>query len=133
MAIPSAVKEILSRDPPQVQIALVGAHNDRERFGNIIFRDLARKGFSVVPVNTKETVVEGVPVVSTVSQMADPVHIVNFVVPPPITKKVLESMDPLRFPIIWLQPGTFDEATVRYAKERFKTVIAGPCIMVETR
>ena len=37
-----------------VKIALVGASNDKSKFGNRIYLDLKNKGYNVVPVNPKE-------------------------------------------------------------------------------
>ena len=35
-------------------IALIGASNDKQKYGNKIYCDLRSKGYNVVPINTKE-------------------------------------------------------------------------------
>ena len=40
-------------------IALVGASNDKEKYGNKIYRDLRSKGYNVTPINPKEEKIEG--------------------------------------------------------------------------
>ena len=42
-----------------VKIALVGASNDKSKFGNRIYRDLRSKGYNVVPINPKDENIEG--------------------------------------------------------------------------
>jgi predicted CoA-binding protein len=61
------------------------------------------------------------------------VHIANFVVPPEVTLAVLRGLDPASVPVVWFQPGAFDEEVVSFARKRFRHVVAGDCIMVVTR
>ncbi|MCX7795383.1 MAG: CoA-binding protein, partial [bacterium] len=35
------------------KIAIVGATIDQKKFGNIVLKDLLKKGFQVIPVNPK--------------------------------------------------------------------------------
>ena len=39
-------------------IALIGASNDRSKYGNKIYRDLRNKGYNVTPINPKEDTIE---------------------------------------------------------------------------
>jgi predicted CoA-binding protein len=41
-----------------MKIVVIGASNDSEKFGNIIVKDLLKKGHTVVPVNPKEQNIE---------------------------------------------------------------------------
>ena len=38
-------------------IALVGASNDKNKYGNKIYRNLRTKGYNVVPINPKEELI----------------------------------------------------------------------------
>ena len=67
-----------------VKIALVGASNDKSKFGNRIYRDLKNKGYNVVPINPKDEKIEGDKAYTSIEMMEDLPDIVNFVVPPPI-------------------------------------------------
>lgn len=122
---------LLDADPATVRIGLVGASNDPRKYGNIILRDLVRKGFDVVPINPTEETVAGLRAYPTL-EAAGPVDIANFVVPPPVATEVVGAVPADGAKVIWFQPGSFDSATVEVAKRRFDEVIAGPCIMVET-
>lgn len=133
VSVSAYVRGLLEPARPETRIALVGASNDRSKYGHIILSDLLRKGFTVLPVNPTERTIEGLEVHPTVSALDDPVHIVNFVVPPPVSLEVLEALDPARFRVLWFQPGAFDRAVLKRAEERFRDVLGGECIMVETR
>jgi hypothetical protein len=47
------------------------------------------------------------------------------VTPPPVTRKVLEEAHSVGIPAVWLQPGTFDDGVLGYARDHFEAVIAG--------
>ena len=62
--------------------------------------------------------------------MPGPVHIVNVVTPPAVTKGVLEEAARLGLPAVWLQDGSYDEEVLEVAaKAPFRTVHEA-CIMV---
>ena len=133
MVVTSTVFSLLEMEPADIRIALIGASRQRHKFGSIILADLVSKGFEVWPVNPGETELHGRPVVSSVDQVPDPLHIVSLVVPPQQALDALESLDPGRGALIWFQPGAYDDRVRALARERFGRVLAGPCIMVETR
>ena len=63
-------------------IAVVGATDNRSKYGSIIYRDLKAKGFAVYPVNTRRSNVDGDPAYPTLGDLPQPPTIVNIVVPP---------------------------------------------------
>lgn len=132
MSISSHVRALLGSARASTRIAIVGASNDRRKYGHIIVQDLKQKGFTVLPVNPSETEVAGLPAFAKVADIPGDVHLVNFVVPPEIAAAVLDELDPQQTPVVWFQPGAFDRSVVDAARARFPEVIAGPCIMVET-
>jgi predicted CoA-binding protein len=115
------------------RVAVVGASTDRRKFGNIILRDLARKGFTVFPVNPGEGEVEGLRAYASLADVPGGVHIADLVVPPAVGARALAALEPSQAEVVWLQPGAFDPALVALAEARFGAVVAGPCIMVEAR
>lgn len=129
--VTATVRELLGRRP--CRVALVGASNARFKYGNIILRNLLAQGFDVLPVNPGQEQVHGIACRARVDQGAAPVDIVNVVVPPERAMVAVADTDPAVCDVIWFQPGSFDAETLTAARERFGTVIAGPCIMVEAR
>lgn len=129
--VPNEVARLLE-EPEVRRIAVVGATNARQKYGNIIVRDLKAKGFTVVPVNPNTDEVEGEAAYATLAETPGRIDIVDFVVPPRISLEVVRPLDPERFGVLWFQPGSFDDAVLEAVK-RFDHVVAGPCIMVEAR
>ena len=117
-----------------VKIALVGASNDRSKFGNRIYRDLRSKGYNVIPINPKDENIEGDKAYTSIQMMEELPDIVNFVVPPPIAMKVAQNAVELGVEYLWFQPGSESNEIENWLKDTdgIKYLI-NACIMVETR
>lgn len=75
----------------------------------------------------------------TLSALPDPKNTsVSVITPPAVTRKVLEEAKDLGVPAVWLQPGTFDDEVLAFARQGegeaaeseadgrgFKAVVAG--------
>ena len=128
--IPDAVTARLTDKSAGTRIAIIGASNNPEKYGNIIPGNLKGKGYTVLPVNPREETIQGLPVYASPAELPDPVHILTFVTPPKVTRAILEQLDPARFPVVWLQDGSFDDEIVALAEAKFDTVVHHACIMV---
>jgi uncharacterized protein len=119
-------------DNPDTAIALVGATDSPGKYGNIIYRDLKRKGYRVVPVNPNRETVDGDKAYAAVAKLPGRPDIVNFVVPPEITLSVLKQCLDLGLMNVWLQPGSEDPELLRYLQAHPFNYLAQTCIMVKT-
>jgi predicted CoA-binding protein len=127
---PPEVFERLRHRGPETRIAVVGASNDPAKYGNVIVKNLVAKGYTVLPVNPREKEIAGLPAFPNLAAVPGPVHIVDVVTPPAVTKGVLEEAERLGLPAVWLQDGSYDEAVLEVAgKAPFRTVHEA-CIMV---
>lgn len=127
---PPEVLAVLTRRGPQTRIAVVGASNDPNKYGNVIVRNLGGKGYTVLPVNPREDTIEGRSVAHALDELERPVDLVVVVTPPRVTLGVLKEAARLGFPAVWLQDGSFDDAVLEFAAEApFKTVHHA-CVMV---
>ncbi len=117
-----------------VKIALIGASNDKSKFGNRIYRDLLSKGYHVTPINPNDEEIEGDKAYSSIQMMEELPDIVNFVVPPPIAMKVAKNAVELGIEYLWFQPGSESDELEEWLEETegIKYLI-NSCIMVETR
>ena len=115
-------------------IALVGASNDKEKYGNKIYRDLRSKGYNVTPINPKEEKIEGDKAYVSIEQMEKLPDIANFVVPPSIAIKIAQNIVDLGVKYLWFQPGSESNELENWLKntDGIKYLI-NSCIMVETR
>ncbi len=53
---------------------------------------------------------------------------VSIITPPAATLKVLREARELGIPAVWLQPGSYDDEVIQFAREdgAFEAVVAGP-------
>jgi predicted CoA-binding protein len=89
--------------------AVVGANNDLDKYGNIIYRKLKSRGYEVYPVNPKYEKVEGDLCYRDLRSLPRRPEVINMVVSPKRGKAFIEEAAELGIKYIWLQPGTFDD------------------------
>ena len=49
----------------------------------------------------------------------------SFLTPPPVTRKVLEEAKSAGVKAVWLQPGSFQDEDLQFAKENFESAVGG--------
>lgn len=118
---------------PGVTIAIIGANNHPAKYGNVIYRDLKRKGYAIYPVNPTTDLVEGDKAYPELSALPVRPTIVDFVTPPPVTLSVLKQCLAAGLKNVWLQPGSENPDVMRFVQENGFNYLAQACIMVETR
>jgi predicted CoA-binding protein len=116
-------------------VALIGASNDSTKYGNIIFKDLKSKGYTVYPINPKATSIEGVPALKSLEELKEKtkVDLLVYVIPPKLTLESLHKAKELGYKRVWLQPGAADAAVAEYLDMHDFQYIIGACVMVESR
>ena len=115
-------------------IALIGASNDRSKYGNKIYRDLRNKGYKVTPINPKEKKIEGDRAYSSIEEIKELPDIANFVVPPPVAMKIAQNITNLGIKHLWFQPGSESKELEDWLKNTDGIeYLINACIMVETR
>ena len=115
-------------------IALIGASNDRSKYGNKIYRDLRNKGYNVTPINPKEEKIEGDRAYTSIEEMKKLPDIANFVVPPPVAIKIAQNITNLGIKHLWFQPGSESKELEDWLKNTDGIeYLINACIMVETR
>ena len=110
--------------------AVIGASQDRRKFGYQVFRSLLDAGYTVYPVNPKGGELDGVEVYPTLADLPQPPEVINMVVPPDVTEQVVKEAHALGLTRVWMQPGAESEASIRYCREHGMQVIERACAMV---
>lgn len=134
--------------------AVVGASSDPSKFGHkstytssflpllpllsfprklktsSVFAWYLREGLPVTPINPSSTTITALnssyPTLPNLSALPNPTETgVSIITPPKVTKKVLEEAKKLGIQAVWLQPGTFDDEILEYAKSEFKAGVGG--------
>lgn len=114
-------------------IAVVGATDNPNKYGSVIYRDLKAKGYHVYPVNPNRDTVDGDIAYRDLRELPETPDIVNIVVPPQRTMRVLELAEELGIKNIWVQPGAEDVAVMERLENGPFQYLANACIMVRAR
>jgi predicted CoA-binding protein len=120
-------------DEPDTSVAVVGATDNPAKYGYVIYRDLKRKGFAVFPVNPNRKTVDGDDVYATCDTIPRKPTIVNIVVPPKVTLKVLKKCLDLGLMNVWVQPGAESPEVMSFLQANDFNYLANACIMVQSR
>lgn len=118
---------------PETTVAVVGATDDPAKYGYVIYRDLKRKGYAVFPVNPNRESVDGDRAYSELDELPKKPTIVNIVVPPRVTVRILEQCLDKGLDNIWLQPGAESPESLSFLQEHGFNYLANACIMIESR
>ena len=114
-------------------IALVGASNNKSKYGNKILLDLVSKGHNVVPINPKEDTVAGLKSYNNVFELSEKPSIINFVVPPTIGYQLTKDLVESDYDNFWYQPGAESKEISAFLDSKNKNYIDDKCIMVEAK
>ena len=114
-------------------IALIGASNDKNKYGNKILLDLVSKGHNVVPINPKEDIIAGLKSYKNVSELSKKPSIINFVVPPNVGLELTKDLVESDYDNFWYQPGAESEEISAFLDSKNKNYIDDKCIMVEAK
>jgi len=113
--------------------AVVGASQDRTKYGNRIFRSLLASGYRVYPVNPRGGQIDGQVVYTSLADLPERPEVVDVVVPPAVTEQVVEEVHRLGLTRVWLQPGAESEAAIAYCHEHGVGVVHHACAMALRR
>ena len=97
-------------------VAIIGASNDRRKFGNRALRAFREQGNTVVPINPHEQEVEGLKAYRSVLDVPGPIDMASFYVPPEIGEQVIEDVARKNIAEVWLNPGAESENLIRRAE-----------------
>ncbi|MBX3380367.1 MAG: CoA-binding protein [Phycisphaeraceae bacterium] len=123
----SRIEAFLAGSP----FAVVGASQDRAKYGNKVLRCYVQNGRAVYPVNPSATEVEGRKAYSNLRSLPEAVHGISIITPPRVTERVIEEAGESGIRHVWMQPGAESARAVRRAEELGMNVIAGgACVLV---
>ena len=103
-------------------VAVIGASNDRRKFGNKAVRAFLRSGYSVILVNPRLAaageMVEGCATYATVLDIPHDVDLATLYVQPGIGRTVIATISEKKIPELWINPGAESEELVTAANEQ---------------
>jgi len=116
-------------DSPAFGVA--GASTRRHKYGNKVLRCYLQNGRRAIPINPRETNIEGVACVARVIDLPADVESLSVITPPSVTERIVEEAIRTGVRNIWMQPGAESELAVDACRRAGMNVIAdGSCLLV---
>jgi len=106
-------------------VAVIGASNDRRKFGNRAVRAYRDQGYTVVPINPHEPQVEGLKAYASILDVPGAVDMASFYVPPDIGEQVIAEVARKGVGEVWLNPGAESDSLIARARAlEIKPIVA---------
>ncbi len=113
--------------------AVIGVSRDPKKYGHRVYKDLKEAGYTVYPINPNVDEILGDKCYHSLKELPEKPDVVDIVVPPNITEKVVKECRKLGIKRVWMQPGSESEKLINLCKEDNIEIIHGICVMVERR
>ncbi len=97
-------------------VAVIGASNNRRKFGNRAVRAFVEQGYTVVPINPHEREVEGLKAYASVLDVPGPIDMASFYVPPEVGEQIIDEVARKQIAEVWLNPGAESDALIARAR-----------------
>jgi predicted CoA-binding protein len=107
-------------------IAIVGASNDRSKFGNKAVRAYQRAGWTVYPIHPSEREIEGIPAYARLSDVpVEQLDRISMYVPAAVGRRLLPDLLAKPAAEVWFNPGSADAELVEEARRAGLPVVEG--------
>ena len=110
--------------------AVIGVSTKRRKFGNIIYRAMKERGFTVYPVHPTLQSVEGESCFHSVMDLPEQVQSIVTVVPPRATEVIVSDCVRKGIQTVWMQQGSESEDAMSIARKHDITVVHGQCLLM---
>jgi predicted CoA-binding protein len=117
----------------QPVLAVAGASRDRNKFGNIAYRELRSKGYRVLAINPNAESIEGDPCYPSVKDLPEKVDGLLIVTQPAISEQMVREAAEAGIGHVWLQAGSESPAAIQLCREHGLDVVSGECILMYQR
>ena len=114
----------------QERFAVVGASRRRDKFGNSLFREMKKRGMSVVAVNRHADTLEGERSFENLKKIPGKVDAAIIVVPPKETDIVLRQCADCGISHVWIQQGAESDRSRELANELGLTAVFDECALM---
>jgi hypothetical protein len=98
-------------------VAIIGANNERNKYGNKAVRAFQRAGYQVFPVHPAHDTVEGLTCFHTIEEVPIRPNLVSVYVGPERLLQILPGIAQRGCDEVWLNPGTESSAVIAKASE----------------
>lgn len=100
----------------QPSVAVIGASQQRSKFGNKCVRAFLHRGYRVYPINPHSGEIEGLPTLPTLTDLPVVPDRISIYLPPHKTRALLSELALYPETEIWFNPGSADSQILDEAR-----------------
>lgn len=123
------MQEFLKKD----NWAVIGVSNNPEKYGNKVYFQLKRAGYTVFAINPNLDQIDGDPCYSSLRSLPYLPDAISVVVPPKVTEQIIDECAELGIRKIWMQPGSESETAIQKGNELGLELVFNQCVLIQTR
>ena len=124
------IKDFLNKENV---FAVVGVSKDQKKYGNKVYFDLKHAGYSVYAINPNINEISGDKCYSCLKNLPVLPDIVDIVVPPNVTEKIVKECKTLEIKKVWMQPGSESKKAIKFCLDNEIKVLYNMCVMIERK
>ena len=123
-------KETIHDFLSQRKLAIVGLSRGGKKFGNMIYKELSAKGYTLYPVHPEAETIDGARCYPNLAALPEAVGGVIVCVPPGQTENVVRDAAQAGIRRVWMQQGAESAAAIQFCAENGISEVHGECVMM---
>jgi uncharacterized protein len=112
------------------KFAIAGVSRGKKKFGNIIFKELKKKNYNIVPVNPNMDSFEGEKCYRSVKELPSDIEALFVITKPEISYSIVKEAVDKGIKHVFLQRGSQSDEAVKYAEDKGVNIIYEQCILM---
>jgi predicted CoA-binding protein len=114
----------------QKVLAVAGVSRNPQSFSANTFKELAKKGYKVFPVNPNAETIHGEKCYPSLARLPEKVGGVLVFTPPKATEKVVREAAAAGISRVWIQQGAQSPEALAFCREKKLAAVSGQCILM---
>lgn len=123
-------KSVIDLILSQQTIAVAGVSRKSGKFSNILFENLRRKGYQVIPINPNAETIGGVKCLQAIDQLPPEVSTLVVITPKTNTESAVAAAIQKGIANIWIQNGCETPSAIELAKRGKVNLIHNACVLM---
>jgi predicted CoA-binding protein len=123
-------RQIIDNFLTSKRLAMAGVSRNPRKFGNIMFRTLKEKGYSIIPVNPNGGTIDNTVCLNALSELGSDVQNLLIVTHKRDTEQVLDEAISKGIKNIWIQNGCETEKAIKMAREMNINLVSKACFLM---
>ena len=125
-------RQLINEIINEKEIAIAGVSRNPKKFGNVVYKTLKEKGYTVYPVNPNAENFEGEKSYKSVKELPSKVKNLIILLKPNEVPDVVDQSIEKGIAKIWLQQGSTNRGAIEKARNSGVEMVTNKCILMYT-